>query len=109
MAHTSFCLSTYLTTGDIEEAWNLFWKTIKPHFSKKGLNSNKTFLHEKGRLIKYPVATAATMNDYFVNLTTLIIYSKIMQVLLKSNLVWTMFQINLIVKMGMTKKSNGKS
>ena len=29
-----------------------FWKTIKPYFSNKGLNSNKIFLSEKGRLIK---------------------------------------------------------
>ena len=46
-----------------------FWKTIKPYFSNKGLNSNKIFLSEKGRLIKDPVAVAKTMNDYFVNIT----------------------------------------
>ena len=46
-----------------------FWKTIKPYFSNKGLNSNKIFLSEKGRLIKDPVAIATTMNDYFVNIT----------------------------------------
>ena len=28
-----------------------FWKMIKPYFSNKGLNSNKIFLSEKGRLI----------------------------------------------------------
>ena len=44
-----------------------FWKTIKPYFSNKGLNFNKIFLSEKGRLIKDPVAVAKTMNDYFVN------------------------------------------
>ena len=37
--------------------------------SNKGLNSNKIFLSEKGRLIKDPVAIATTMNDYFVNIT----------------------------------------
>ena len=46
-----------------------FWKTIKPYFSNKGLNSNKIFLSEKGRLIKDPAAIATTMNDYFVNIT----------------------------------------
>ena len=44
-------------------------KTIKFCFSKKGLNSNKIFLSEKGRLIKDPVAIATTMNDYLVNIT----------------------------------------
>ena len=46
-----------------------FWKMIKPYFSNKGLNSNKIFLSEKGRLIKDPAAIATTMNDYFVNIT----------------------------------------
>ena len=46
-----------------------FWKTIKPYFSNKGLNSNKIFLSEKGRLMKDLVAIATTMNDYFVNIT----------------------------------------
>ena len=44
-------------------------KTIKPYFSNKGLNSNKIFLSEKGRLVKDLVAIATTMNDYFVNIT----------------------------------------
>ena len=43
---------------------------MKHQLSNKGLNSNKIFLSEKGRLIiKDPVAIAATMNDYFVNIT----------------------------------------
>ena len=41
---------------------------MKPYFSNKGLNSNKIFLPEKGRLIKDPVAIATTMNDYFLNI-----------------------------------------
>ena len=49
-----------------------FWKTTKPYFSNKGLNSNKIFLSEKGSLIKYPVAIATTMNDCFVNTTQII-------------------------------------
>ena len=46
-----------------------FWKTVKPYFSNKGLNSNKIFLSEKGKLVKDPVVIATTMNDYFVNIT----------------------------------------
>ena len=46
-----------------------FWKLIKPYLSNKRLNSNKIFLSEKGRPIKDPAAIAATMNDYFVNIT----------------------------------------
>ena len=98
-----------------------FWKTVKPYFSNKGLNSNKIFLSEKGKLVKDPVVIATTMNDYFVNitqtrgiklerknnfsLTMLIIYSKIIQaLLLESNLIWTMFQISLILKKCMGKE-----
>ena len=45
------------------------WNSIKLYFSNKGLNSIKTFLYEKERLIKDPVAIATTMNDYFANIT----------------------------------------
>ena len=100
-----------------------FWKTIKPYFSNKGLNSNKIFLSEKGRLIKDPVAVAKTMNDYFVNITQTIGLRQfqfdhlnnlfedhtIIQALLESSLIWTMFQINLILKKYLRKKSKRKS
>ena len=46
-----------------------FWETIKPDFSNKGLNFNKIFLSEKGKLMKDPAVIATTMNDYFVNIT----------------------------------------
>ena len=61
----------YLNNIDIKSVNNTkkFWKTIKPYFSNKGLNSNKVFLPEKGRSIKDPVAITTTMNDYFVNIT----------------------------------------
>ena len=61
----------YFSNIDIKSASDAkkFWKTIKPYFSNKGLNSNKIFLSEKGRLIKDPAAIATTMNDYFVNIT----------------------------------------
>ena len=112
----------YFNNIDIKSVSNTkkFWKTIKPYFSNKGLSSNKIFLSEKGRIIKDPSAIATTMSDYFVNitetiglnsfsLTTSVIYLKIIQALLESNLIWTMFQITLILKKFMRKKSNGKS
>ena len=37
-------------------------------YSNKGLNSNKIFLSEKGRLIKYLIEVATTMNDCFVSI-----------------------------------------
>ena len=40
-----------------------FWRTIKLYFSNKGLNSNKIFLSEKGRLIKDTVAIGTSMNE----------------------------------------------
>ena len=46
-----------------------FWKTIKPFFSNKGLNSNKLMLREKDVVSDWK-ALAALMNNYFVNLTT---------------------------------------
>ena len=45
-----------------------FWKTIKPYFSNKRLNSNKILWSEK-RFVKDPIAVETTMNDYFVNIT----------------------------------------
>ena len=61
----------YFNNIDIKSVIDIkkFWKTIRPYFSNKGLNSNKIFLSEKGRLIKDPAAIATTMNDYFVNIT----------------------------------------
>ena len=60
----------YFNNIDIKNVNNTkkFWKTIKTYFSNKGLNSNKIFLSETGRLTKDPVAIATTMNDYFVNI-----------------------------------------
>ena len=94
-----------------------FWKTIKSYFSNKGLNCNKIFLSEKGMLIKDPVAIATTMNDYFVNITQTIGLKQfqfdnannLFENHLESNLIWTMLQINLILKKCMRKISNGKS
>ena len=37
-------------------------------YSNKGLNFNKIFLSEKGRLIKYLIEVATTMNDCFVSI-----------------------------------------
>ena len=46
-----------------------FWKTIRPYFSNKGLNCNKIFISENGRLIKDPVVKATTLNGYSINIT----------------------------------------
>ena len=61
----------YFSNTDVKSVSDTkkFWKTIKPYFSNKGLNSNKIFLSEKGKLINDPVAIATTTNDYFVNIT----------------------------------------
>ena len=46
-----------------------FWKTIKPFFSNKGLNSNKLMLREKDVVVADEKALATLMNNYFVNIT----------------------------------------
>ena len=46
-----------------------FWKTIKPYFSNKGLNSNKMLLKEKGELISDKKQLASIMNRFFINIT----------------------------------------
>ena len=46
-----------------------FWKTIKPFFSNKGLNTNKLMLIENNNLISEESVLANTMNQYFTNIT----------------------------------------
>ena len=46
-----------------------FWKTIKPVFIKKGLNSNKLMLKENNRLITEEKELATVINTFFVNIT----------------------------------------
>ena len=46
-----------------------FWKTIKPYFSNKGLNSNKMLLKEKGELVSDEKQLASIMNKFFINIT----------------------------------------
>ena len=46
-----------------------FWKTIKPYFSHKGMNSNKIVLKEKGELISDEKQLASIMNKFFINIT----------------------------------------
>ena len=46
-----------------------FWKTIKPFFRNKGLNSNKLMLKENNRLITEKKKLATVMNAFFVNIT----------------------------------------
>ena len=46
-----------------------FWKTIKPFFSNKELNSNKFLLKEKGNLVSNEKPLATIMNSFFINIT----------------------------------------
>ena len=46
-----------------------FWKTIKPFFSNKGLNTNTLMLIEDNNLISGESVLANTMNRYFTNIT----------------------------------------
>ena len=46
-----------------------FWKTIKPFFSNKGLNTNKLMIIEKNNLISEKSILANTMNQYFTSIT----------------------------------------
>ena len=41
-----------------------FWKTIKPYFSNKGLNSNKMLLKEKGELVSNKIELASNMKKF---------------------------------------------
>ena len=43
-----------------------FWKAIKPCFSNKGLNSNKTLLKEKGNLISDEKELATIMTTFLL-------------------------------------------
>ena len=46
-----------------------FWKTIKPYFSNKGLNSIKLLLKKKGNLVSDEKELATIMNNFFINIT----------------------------------------
>ena len=45
------------------------WKTIKPYFSNKGLNSNKLLLNEKGRFSSDEKELENLVNSFFINIT----------------------------------------
>ena len=45
-----------------------YWKTIKPFFSNRCLNSDKIMLHEEDVLVSGEKALATLMNKYFVNI-----------------------------------------
>ena len=47
-----------------------FWKTIKPFFSNKGLNTNKMILVEDNEIVLEKEIMASIMNNYFINITT---------------------------------------
>ena len=46
-----------------------FWKTIKPYFTKKGLNSKKFLLKQKGNLASNEKQLAGIINSFFINIT----------------------------------------
>ena len=46
-----------------------FWKTVKPLFSNKSLNTNRIILNEDNKLIKDDEQIAITMNEHFTNIT----------------------------------------
>ena len=46
-----------------------FWKTIKPYFSNKDLNSKRLSLQEKGNLVADEKKLATIMNNFFINIT----------------------------------------
>ena len=46
-----------------------FWKTIKPYFSNKGLNSNKFLIKDKGKVVSNEKQFAAIIKNFFLNIT----------------------------------------
>ena len=46
-----------------------FWKTIKPFFRNKGINSNKLMLTDNDKLISEEPLLARIVNEYFTNIT----------------------------------------
>ena len=46
-----------------------FWKSVKPFFSNKGLNSNNILLVEGNEIVNDDGKIAAIMNRYFSNIT----------------------------------------
>ena len=46
-----------------------FWKTIKPYFSNKGLNSEKLLFKEKVNLVSDEKELSTIMNNFFINIT----------------------------------------
>ena len=57
-----------INVKDINDNKN-FWKTIKPFFSNKGLNTNKLMIIEKNNPISEESILANTMNQYFTSIT----------------------------------------
>ena len=57
-----------LNVKDLSDNYK-FWKTIKPYFSNKGLNSNKLLLKEKCYLVSDKKELATIMNNFFNNIT----------------------------------------
>ena len=50
--------------------YKAFWKTIKPYFSNKGLNSSSLILSEKNKIVTNDQDIANIMNNYFTGITS---------------------------------------
>ena len=57
-----------LNIKDLSDNHN-YWKTTKPYFSNKGLNSNKLLLKEKGNLVSDEKELATIMSSFFIIIT----------------------------------------
>ena len=46
-----------------------FWRTIKPLFRNKKINSNKLLLVDKGELVSNEIVLANLFNNFFISIT----------------------------------------
>ena len=68
LRHTKEKYFSYINVKSISDSKKL-WKTIKPFFSNKGLNTNNTILVENNEIVRED-ETIANMNNYFTKFTT---------------------------------------
>ena len=68
LRHTKEKYFRYINVKSISDSKKL-WKTIKPFFSNKGLNTNNTILVENNEIVRED-ETIANVNNYFTKFTT---------------------------------------
>ena len=68
LRHTKEKYFSYINVKSISDSKKL-WKTIKPFFSNKGLNTNNTILVENNEIVRED-ETIANVNNYFTKFTT---------------------------------------